>query len=177
MDLTGILGKVAPWLAAAASGGPVGIATLAVSTLARSLGASDATEEAITKAVMGATPEQLNQLRRDEMAFQLRMRQLGHKELADLEAIAAGDRKDARAMQVANKSWIPAALSCAVTAGYFVILIGMMAGWLQVNDSQALLIMLGSLGTAWGMVMAFWFGSTRASEDKTRLLAQSPAVK
>ena len=41
----------------------------------------------------------------------------------------------------------------------------------------ALLIMLGSLGTAWGMVMAFWFGTTNGSATKTELLAKAPAVR
>ena len=59
----------------------------------------------------------------------------------------------------------------------FAILIGMMTGWLHVSDSQALLIMLGSLGTAWGMVMAFWFGTTNGSATKTELLAKAPAVR
>ena len=39
------------------------------------------------------------------------------------------------------------------------------------------MIMLGSLGTAWGAVMAFWFGSTHGSAEKTRLLAASPPTK
>jgi hypothetical protein len=68
-------------------------------------------------------------------------------------------------------------LSLGVTAGYFAILVGMMTGELNVSDSQALLIMLGSLGTAWGMVMAFWFGTTRESSRKTDLLAQSEPVR
>ncbi len=176
MNLSDLLANAAPWLAAAAAG-PAGLATMAIKTAAKALGADADTREAVEQAALGATPEQIANLRRADQQFQTRMRELGIQEVADLERIAAGDRQNARAMQIANKSWIPAALSCAVTGGYFVILIGMMSGWLKVNDSQALLIMLGSLGTAWGMVMAFWFGSTRASEDKTRLLAQSPPVK
>ena len=70
-----------------------------------------------------------------------------------------------------------AVLSLLVTLGYFGVLIGMMTQVFKVTDSQALLIMLGSLGTAWGMVMAFWFGTTRSSQDKTEILAKSPAVK
>jgi hypothetical protein len=80
-------------------------------------------------------------------------------------------------MQIATKSYMPAVLSALVTVGYFSILIGMMRGALKVDDSQALLIMLGSLGTAWGAVMAFWFGSTHGSAEKTRLLAASPPPK
>jgi hypothetical protein len=90
-----------------------------------------------------------------------------------MEAIAAGDRASARNMQTSKPSLVPAMLSVGVTVGYFGILVGMMVGVLNVSDSQALLLMLGSLSTAWGMVMAFWFGTTRDSGRKTELLAQS----
>jgi hypothetical protein len=39
-----------------------------------------------------------------------------------------------------------------------------------------MLLMLGSLSTGWGVVMAFWFGTTAASGRKTELLAQAPAI-
>jgi len=115
-------------------------------------------------------------LKKADQDFALQMQALGFKEITDLEAIAAGDRKDARAMQVAKPSPVPAVLSLLVTIGYFSVLIGMMTGKFTVSDSQALLIMLGSLGTAWGGVMAFWFGTTRDSSRKTELLAQSAPV-
>ena len=99
-------------------------------------------------------------LKEADQAFALQMQALGFKNITDLEVIAANDRKDARDMQKVARSNIPALLSVLVTVGYFGILVGMMAGVLTVSDSQALLIMLGSLGTAWGMVMAFWFGTT-----------------
>jgi hypothetical protein len=46
-----------------------------------------------------------------------------------------------------------------------------------VADSQALLIMLGSLSTAWGMVMAFWFGTTKSSSEKNEIIARSQTAK
>ncbi len=101
------------------------------------------------------------------------MQELGFKQVTDLEALAVADRKDARGMQVSKPSPVPAVLSISVTLGYFGILIGMMLGWLKVDNSQALLLMLGSLSTGWGVVMAFWFGTTRDSGRKTELLAQS----
>lgn len=174
MDWTGALKVVAPWIATALTG-PLG--GMAVSAAADALGLSDKTVDAVKQAISGATPEQMLALKQADQQFQLRMQELGFAQIKDLEAIAAGDRKDARALQVATRSWVPAALSIAVTVGYFVILIGMMTGKLKVSDSQALLLMLGSLGTAWGMVMAFWFGTTASSGEKTRLLAASPPVK
>lgn len=176
MDFGDIIKTVAPWLAAA-SAGPVGIAGMAIKKLSETLGASSETVEAVTQAIAGATPEQLQALKKADQDFQIQMQALGFKQVSDLEAIAASDRKSARDMQIAIRSKMPAILSVLVTVGYFGILTGMMTKTLQLADSQALLLMLGSLTTAWGMVMAFWFGTTRASEVKTELLAKAPAVK
>lgn len=175
MDWKALVGTVAPWIGAAL-GGPLGSA--AIGAAADALGLSDKTEETIKNALAGVTPEQMLALKNADQAFAVKMQELGYKQAADLEAIAAGDRKDARDMQKTTRSPVPAMLSVGVTLGYFIILIGMMTGWLKVSDSQALLLMLGSLGTGWGVVMAFWFGTTHDSGRKTELLAQStPASK
>ena len=65
-----------------------------------------------------------------------------------------------RTMPMARPSMVPATLSIVVTVGFLGVLIGMMKGWLTTDSSDALLLMLGSLGTAWTGVMAFWFGTT-----------------
>lgn len=172
MDLSLILKTVCPWIASALTG-PLG--GMAVAAVADALGLSEKTTDAIKTAISGATPEQMLALKQADQAFALRMQELGFKQITDLEKIAADDRKSARDMQMATRSFIPSLLSVMVTSGYFGILIGMMTDVLRVSDSQALLIMLGSLGTAWGMVMAFWFGTTNNSERKTDLIAKAPA--
>lgn len=173
MDWKSIVSTVAPWIGTAL-GGPLG--GMAVESAANALGISEKTTDAVKQALSGATPEQMLALKKADQDFALQMQSLGFKQVSDLEAIAAGDRKDARGMQVAKPSPVPATLSICVTLGYFGILVGMMVGAFKVNDSQALLLMLGSLSTAWGAVMAFWFGTTRDSSRKTELLAQAPPV-
>lgn len=174
MDWQSVLKTLAPWIGTAL-GGPLG--GLAVDAAASALGLSDKTADAVKQAIGGATPEQLLAVKQADQAFSLQMQALGFKQVTDLEALAAGDRKDARAMQLVTRSWVPAALSLIVTIGYFGVLIGMMLGVLHVSDSQALLIMLGSLSTAWGVVTAYWFGTTSDSARKTELLANSSPMK
>jgi hypothetical protein len=172
MDYKAIIGTIAPWIASAI-GGPLG--GMAVGAVADALGLSDKTESSIKAALSGVTPEQMLALKTADQAFSLQMQALGFKQVSDMEALAAGDRKDARAMQVGTKSRIPAILSTIVTLGYFGVLLGMMTGELTTGDNAAMLLMLGSLSTGWGVVMAFWFGTTSDSGRKTELLAQAPA--
>lgn len=156
-------------------GGPLG--GLAVEAAANALGVPEKTTDAVKQALAGVTPDQMLALKKADQEFALDMQTLGFKQITDLEALAAGDRKDARAMQVQTRSRVPAILSIGVTLGYFAVLVGMMTKLFTVSDSQALLLMLGSLSTAWGVVIAFWFGTTADSGRKTELLAQSAPVK
>jgi hypothetical protein len=174
MDWTTILKTVAPWIGTAVAG-PLG--GMAVTAAANALGLSDKTTDALKTALSGATPEQMLALKKADQDFAVQMQALGYKQVTDLEAIAAGDRKDARAMQVATHSKVPAVLSVIVTTGFLGLLTGMMLGVLKAEDNQAMLIMLGALGVAFGQVMNYWLGSTRDSSRKTELLAQAPALK
>lgn len=172
MDWKNIIATVAPWIGTAL-GGPLG--GMAVEAAANALGLNDKTVEAVKGAIMGATPETLLALKEADQNFALQMQSLGFKQVTDLEALAAGDRKDARAMQATTRSWVPAALSVIITVGFLGLLTGMMTGYLKAEDNQAMLLMLGALGVAFGQVINFWLGSTSESSRKTELLAQSPA--
>lgn len=63
-------------------------------------------------------------------------------------------------------------LTLLITLGFFGVL-----GWMlydtRTMDSPPLLIMLGSLGTAWTAACSFWFGTTSGSQRKDTMLAQS----
>jgi len=174
MDWKVILGTVAPWIGTAL-GGPLG--GLAVEAATHALGLSEKTSEGLKNALAGATAADMLALKKADQEFQVQMQAMGFKNLTDLEGIAAGDRKDARDMQKTTRSKIPAVLSILVTLGYFGILVGMMLGKLEVQDSDSLLLMLGSLTTAWGGVVAYWFGTTASSGEKTQLLAKAQPVK
>jgi hypothetical protein len=174
MDVNSLIKTVAPWIGTAL-GGPLG--GLAVGAIADALGLDAKTEASVKQALAGVTAEQLLAIKDADQAFALQMQSIGFKQIADMEALASADRKDARNMQTTTRSRIPAVLSVGVTAGYFAILIGLLTGTLHVSDSQALLLMLGSLSTGWGVVMAFWFGTTSDSGRKTELLAQAPGIK
>jgi hypothetical protein len=174
MDFIAILKTVAPWIGTAL-GGPLG--GMAVEAAANALGLSDKTTDALKTALSGATPEQMLALKKADQDFQVQMQALGYKQIADLEAIAAGDRKDARAMQVADKSPMPAVLTIIVGLA-FMITLGVLF-FVEIPDGNRDLIvyMCGQLAAAFAACLAFWVGTTRQSEDKTHMLAQAPAIK
>jgi hypothetical protein len=93
----------------------------------------------------------------------------------DFEKLAVEDRKSARDMQAATKSFMPAVLATGVTLGFFGIISALMLGYAQKSDE--LLMMLGSLGTAWTGIIAFYFGSSAGSQKKDELLHQSMPSK
>lgn len=152
-----------------ALGSPLGGAAAAF--IADKLGVQEKTVEAVSKVLNDGklTPEQIVSIKQAELDFQKFLE--GNK--IKLEEIAAADRGSARDLLKTTRSYVPATLTFGITIGYFVVLIGMMLKLFEVSDSQVMLIMLGQLGTAWGVTIAFWFGTTKGSSDKTEMLANS----
>lgn len=174
MDIAQVLKTVAPWIATAFTG-PLG--GLAVGAISDALGLSEKTVDAVNQAIAGATPEQMLALKAADQNFAVQMQALGFKNESDLAGLEVEDRKSARETMSSIRSSVPAVLSVVVTVGYFGVLLTLIFGALKIEDSQALMLMLGSLTTAWASVMSFWFGTTFGSARKTELLAQSPAIE
>lgn len=173
MDFIAILKTVAPWIATAVTG-PLG--GMAVETATNALGVTAKTTDALKQALAGATPEQMLALKEADQGFSLQMKKLGFDNIEKLASLDMENTKDARAMQVQVRSRVPAVLATVITVGFFGILIGMLQGALKTSDNQALLIMLGALGAAWGAIVNYYFGSSADSGRKTELLAQAPAT-
>ena len=160
-----LLGQVAPTLATAL-GGPM--AGLAVKTLSNVLlGHEEGSDEDLSKALGSATPEQLSDIKKIDADFKVRMKELD----IDLEKISAGDRDSARKMQMETKDWVPKVLAVAITIGFFGILVWMLVYGMPPSGTEALLMMLGALGTAWTGVVNFYYGSSAGSKAKTDALA------
>jgi len=168
MDWKGVVGTVAPMLGTALAG-PLG--GMAIGAIADALGLSDKTEAAIKQAISGATPEQMIALKQADQAFALKMRELGINEIRDMEALSVQDRDSARKREMALGDKTTRNLAYAITAGFFGTLVTLMFATIPEGSKEVMYVMLGSLGTAWVGVNAYYFGSTRGSAAKTELLA------
>jgi hypothetical protein len=156
-----LLGQLAPTIATAL-GGP--LAGVAVKTLSNALfGHEDGTEEQISEAMASATPDQLAAIKKIDADFKVQMKSLD----IDLERISAGDRDSARQMQRETKDWVPKILAIVITLGFFGILVWMLLNGMPKTGTEALLMMLGALGTAWTGVINFYYGSSAGSKAKT----------
>jgi hypothetical protein len=156
------LKQIAPTIATAMNGPLAGMAVAAIS---KAIGVD---EEKVGDLISNnkLTADQIAQVKLAEIELQKQAQDLG----LNFEELAVDDRKSAREMQVATRSWVPPLLAASVTIGFFAILGGMMFGRMSVADNTALTMMLGSLGTAWTGIIAYYFGSSAGSQAKTELL-------
>lgn len=169
MDVS-FLKNFAPLIGSALAG-PLGAA--AATFVADKLGLENKTIEAVSSALTDTklSPEQITSIREAELEFQ----KFCEQNKIDLARLNVDNTKSARDMLVATKSKTPEVLSFVITLGFFGILGYMLA--MESKPAEPLLIMLGSLGTAWVAIVNFWFGSSNGSARKSELLAQAEAVK
>ncbi len=160
------VGAIAPTLGTVL-GGPLG--GLAGAAIASVLGV-DNDPQALEAAVANATPDQLLALRKADADFKLQMAELGFKNIADLERIAADDRNSARAREVSLRDWMPKLLGLIVVAGFFGVLGLMIFRELPKEGRDALMMLSGALGMAFGNIVQYYYGSSAGSAAKSRTI-------
>jgi hypothetical protein len=170
----GVLKAAAPTLLTA-FGGPAGgiVAGVARKVLGT---ADDLPDDELAEqiAVAAGSTEGLAKLR----AIELELKRIESAEKIDLakitEAAAEGehrDRADARARQVALRDNGPFWVLVITTVGFYGALAWMLVKGLPPNGGEVLLIMIGSLGSAWGASVQYFVGSSSGSKSKTDMLA------
>ena len=179
MGFTDILKKSFPFISAAAGlGGPMG--SIAAALVGKAIGVDKVsnTPDGISNAIAGAfaDPAQRQALIQAEQHFQMQMAELGYKDAEELAATNASDRASARGREIALKDKIPALLAIIVTLGFFGVLWYMLTHQVPPASHDTMLLLLGSLGSAWTGIIAYYFGSSAGSAEKTQLLAQAQPI-
>jgi hypothetical protein len=150
-NIKGLIGDLAPTLGAAL-GGPVGGA--AASMLADVLGC-DPTPQKIEKAIQQATPEQLAGMKKAELDFEVRMKELE----VDVFALETKDTQNAR--DAFREDWTARAIALmsVVLFGCYVFLVTIMPA--DENDLNVVNLVLGYLGGIVSSVVSFYFGASK----------------
>jgi hypothetical protein len=162
------LKQIAPTIATA-MGGP--LAGMAVSAISKAIGVDpDKVGDLISSNKLSA--DQIAQVKIAEIELQKQAQELG----LNFEKLEVEDRKSARDMQSKTRSLMPPILAGTVTIGFFGIMVMMFIGKVD-SANPAILMMLGSLGTAWTGIIAYYFGSSAGSQAKTDLLSRAGPVK
>ena len=159
------LKTLAPLLGTAL-GGPLGGA--AASFIADKLGIEAKTIEAVSDVLNSGTmtPDQLASIKLAELDF----KKFLETNKIDLAKLETADRADARAMQIATHSKMPAVITIMVTIGFFSVL-GALLAMPELKANEIVLVMVGQLSAVWGACVAFYVSTTFQSANKNAMLA------
>ena len=162
MDWIKTLSTIAPALATAMGGPLAGAATKYIAS--NLLDNESASLKDIEAAIIGASPQQLTQLKSIDNDFKIKMKALG----VDIFKIEAQDKQNARKEH--KHSIIPNILVLLLTA-FVAAIVGMLFYTEPPGGAREVLFMLlGVVVKEWSNSLHFWFGSTKGSQEKTEML-------
>ena len=152
--IKGIVGAVAPTLGTAL-GGPLGGA--AASVISQVLGCEN-DPRSMEKALQAATPEQLAEIKKAELDFEARMKELD----VDVFRLEAEDKQDAR--KHFAKDWT-AKLIGLIMVIFFCSYIAMITVMPPEQNSMELInLVLGYMGGLVSAVISFYFGASQKQD-------------
>jgi len=167
-DWKALLGQIAP-TAATLLGSP--FAGLAVGAVSKALGLDPATTANTTSALTAIqgvltngqmTGVQILALKQAELDLQQHLAD-NNIQLAQLES---ADVESARQREIAVRDNTPKVLAYLLTLGFFGILTFLLFGTPPAGAHDILLLMVGSLGTAWAGMIHYYYGSSPGSKLK-----------
>ena len=150
-----LLGAVAPTLGTAL-GGPMG--GMAANVISEVLGVPN-NPKAIEKGIADATPEQLAEIKKAELAFEAEMKKLE----VDVFALEAQEKQDAR--KHFSKDWTARIIGVGIIGGFlgYIFLVTLQP---PEQNSEALInLVLGYLGGLASAIISFYFGASNSTKD------------
>ena len=167
-DWRSIVRTVAPTLGTVLGGPLAGMAVKAIGD--KLLGKPNATTEEVSEALANATPADLIKLKELDQQFAKDMKALD----VDIFKLETADTQSARALFSVNY-WPQMILSGLFIGGYFGVMCLYLTGHVTIpTDAKDMVtVLIGIMSASVTAIMAFWFGSSFGSREKTAALAVS----
>ena len=168
-SIKGIVGKIAPVLGNAIVPGAGGIAGSLISSV---LGC-DSDPMSIEKALINATPEQMVEIKNLENSHKEKLIELG----IENDKLYVQDIQDARRREIeivkatGKKDYNLYVLAWTVIVGFFALCGFLMVKPLPTGATEVVYMLFGALASGFGVVLQYFFGSSKSSSDKTTLMA------
>jgi hypothetical protein len=156
-----IIASLAPTIGTAL-GGPFG--ALAGTALATALGGGD--DKATETAILSGNPELLAKIKIAEQDFQLKLKELG----IDEEKLEYSDTDSARKREMTVQDWTPRLLAFLIVGLYIGVQWFLLSHSINQDMREIAMRSLGTLDASLGLVLGYYFGSSRSSAQKTALL-------
>lgn len=160
------IGTIAPWIAGTLESPVAGVAVKALVDVF-GLSGDSGTPGAITAALAGATPQQLQDLRAADLHHQKLMAQLGYAHLDQLEQYNVQDRDSARQREASIKDNTPKWLA-ALAVVLMIATIADVAIGPPVPDPMrdGFWLLVGAIIATYKDVFGYYFGSSHGSQAK-----------
>lgn len=143
------------------------------------------TEDFLTKVLNGANPEMMMKLKEADQQFKLDLKRLEIDLEKFLVESAAKDTAGARELKTSwlkSEKWDYEPILAGLVAGsflyaqYWVFQYAAGSGGMDANKAMLVGRILGSVDFAFGLLLAFRWGTSRGSERKTEIAAQAQAA-
>jgi len=153
--IKGLIGAIAPTIGSAL-GGPLGGA--AAQVVAQALGVDPQQPRQIEKALQHATPEQLAEIKKAELAFEARMKEL------DVDVFALETRDIQHARMAHKGDWTPRviALACVLFFGGYIFSVTFLPP--EANSEAVINLVLGYLGGVVSAIVSYYFGASQKQD-------------
>ena len=128
------------------------------------LGDENATQDSVENYIQNANPDQLLDIKKLDNDFKIKMEKLG----VDVFKLEVEDRNSARTQHKYSRmpTLICIMLTLMVSAGAG----AMMYTSIPEDNSDILFMLFGQVMTAWTASIAYWVGTTRSSNEKSKAI-------
>lgn len=182
-SIAGTIATLAPTLASMLGGPLAGTAVTALEGVLGLKPGAGADQVAKTLQAASLTPEQVVAMKAEDDAHAEKMAQSGidltkvnndfQSHLVDADV---SDRSNARLRESNVRDLTPKLLAALITVGFFGVMGAVAFAPMQADAKEPILLLLGSLSTAWTAVVSYYFGSSSGAARGQELLAQSGPI-